>query len=147
MSKTGLAVNLVDATSGDQIDLATASSDLTDAATALSSSASDLTTAAAAYGGAQEYETVAASQTAQVLGSTGAIGDQLTRVIIVPASVSPGNVLVLDNATSITLFAGGTNSLTELKPVVVEVGMLSVSGAWKITTGANVSVIAVGNFT
>lgn len=94
-----------------------------------------------------EYETVAASQTAQTLGATGGTGDTLKGVLIVPASVSPGNVLILDNATSITIFAGGSNSVTELKPFYVPLGMKSVSGAWKITTGANVSVIGIGNFT
>jgi hypothetical protein len=99
-----------------------------------------------AHHNALAYETVAASQTAQVLGTSGATGDVLQRLIIIPASTSPGNVLILDNATSITLFAGGANSVTELKPIVVELGMKSVSGAWKITTGANVSCIAVGVF-
>lgn len=94
-----------------------------------------------------EYETVAASQTAQVLGPTGATGDYLSRLIIIPATTSPGNVLLIDNATSITLFAGGATSVADLAPIVVDVGMVSASGAWKITTGANVSVIAVGSFT
>lgn len=92
------------------------------------------------------YETVAASQTAQVLGTVGAIGDVIQRVIIIPATTSPGNVLLIDNATSITLFAGGASSVTELKPIVVELGMKSVSGAWKLTTGASVSAVCVGVF-
>lgn len=92
------------------------------------------------------YETVAASQTAQVLGPTGAVGDYLKRLIIIPATTSPGNVLLLDNATSITIFAGGASSVTELKPIVVELDMFSVSGAWKLTTGASVSAIGVGVF-
>ena len=94
-----------------------------------------------------EYETVAASATGQALGATGAAGDFLQRLIIVPATTSPGNVLLLDGAISITVFAGGASSVNELRPIVVEVGALSVSGAWSITTGANVSVIAIGNFT
>lgn len=93
------------------------------------------------------YETVAASQTAQVIGPTGAAGDYIKRLIIIPASVSPGVVTLLDNATSINILPGGTNSLTELKPIVVDLDMFSVSGAFKITTGASVSVIAVGVFT
>lgn len=97
--------------------------------------------------GNSTYETVAASQTAQVLGATGATGDWLKHLIVVPASVSPGVVTILDNATSINVFAGGTNSLTELKPFIIEIGMKSASGAWKVTTGANVSVIGVGTFT
>ena len=94
-----------------------------------------------------KIETVAASQTAQVLGGAGAAGDYIEKLIIVPATVSPGAVALLDNATSMNVLPGGTNSLTELKPIVVELNAHSVSGAWKITTGANVSVIAVGDFT
>lgn len=94
-----------------------------------------------------EYETVAASQTAQVLGATGAAGDYLAGVLIVPATTSPGNVIILDNATSITIFTGGASSVSNLVPFMVPLGMTSVSGAWKITTGANVSCIGVGNFT
>lgn len=97
--------------------------------------------------GTGHYETVAASQTAQVLGATGAAGDLIVGVVIIPAAVSPGSVALLDNTTSITLFPGGTDSLTELKPFYVPLGMHSTAGAWKITTGANVSCIAVGSFT
>jgi hypothetical protein len=94
-----------------------------------------------------EYETIAASQTAQVLGATGAVEDYLSHLIIVPASTSPGAVTLIDNATSITIFAGGAGSITSLVPIVVPVQLASRSGAWKITTGASVSVIAAGNFT
>lgn len=94
-----------------------------------------------------EYETVAASQTAQVIGATGAAGDYLDGVLVVPATTSPGNVIVLDNATSITVFAGGASSVGDLTPFYIKIGARSVSGAWKVTTGANVSVIAVGDFT
>jgi hypothetical protein len=94
-----------------------------------------------------DYETVAASQTAQTLGATGGTGDYLAGVLIVPATTSPGNVIILDNATSITIFTGGASSVSNLVPFMVPLGMLSVSGAWKITTGANVSAIGIGNFT
>ena len=94
-----------------------------------------------------EYETVAASQTAQVLGATGAAGDYLSGLLVTPATTSPGNVLLLDNATSITVFTGGASSVSNLVPFFIPIGAKSVSGAWKVTTGANVSVIGVGNFT
>lgn len=97
--------------------------------------------------GAGEYETVAASQTAQVLGPTGATGDYISHLVVIPANLNPGNILLLDNATSITLFAGGTGSVTTLHPFTIDLRMISVSGAWKVTTGASVSVIGVGNFT
>jgi hypothetical protein len=97
--------------------------------------------------GAGEYETVAASQTAQALGATGATGDYISGVLVIPATTSPGNVLLLDNATSITVFTGGATSVSNLVPFFIPLGMISVSGAWKITTGANVSCIGIGNFT
>jgi hypothetical protein len=97
--------------------------------------------------GAGEYETVAASQTAQALGATGATGDYISGILVIPASTSPGNVLLLDNATSITVFAGGASSVSNLVPFFIPLGMISVSGAWKLTTGANVSCIGIGNFT
>lgn len=93
------------------------------------------------------YETVAASSTGQILGLLGKIGDVVERLIIIPATTSPGAVALLDGSTSINILPGGATSVTELKPIVVELGMASVSGVWSITTGANVSVIAVGNFT
>lgn len=92
------------------------------------------------------YETVAAGQTAQVLGVTGGAGDYLRRLVIVPATTSPGNVLLLDGATSITVFTGGASSVTELRPIEIDMDTVSVNGAWKVTTGSNVSVIAVGDF-
>lgn len=94
-----------------------------------------------------EYETVAASATAQVLGATGAAGDYISGVLVIPATTSPGNVLLLDNATSITVFAGGAASVSNLVPFFIPLGMYSVSGAWKLTTGSNVSCIGIGNFT
>ncbi len=93
------------------------------------------------------YETVAASQTAQALGASGATGDFINGLLVVPATTSPGNVLLLDNATSITVFTGGATSVSNLVPFFIPLGMTSVSGAWKVTTGSNVSVIGVGKFT
>ena len=94
-----------------------------------------------------EYETVAASQTAQVLGPTGATGDYIAGILVIPATTSPGNVLLLDNATSITVFTGGASSVTNLVPFFIPLGIKSVSGAFKLTTGANVSCIGIGDFT
>lgn len=91
------------------------------------------------------YETVAASQTAQVLGPNGAAGDYIKSLVIIPATTGAGNVALLDNTTSISVFVTGT--LADLAPITIPLGMHSVSGAWKITTGANVSVIAIGDFT
>jgi hypothetical protein len=100
-----------------------------------------------AFAGDTNYETVAASQTAQVMGTTGQIGDYISGILVIPATVSPGNVLLLDSATSITVFTGGSDSVITLHPFFIPLGMKSVSGAWKITTGGDVSVIAIGTFT
>lgn len=98
-----------------------------------------------AYGAS--YETVAASQTAQVLGPTGASGDYLAGILVIPATTSPGAVTLLDNATSITIFTGGASSVSNLVPFMIPIGAASASGAWKLTTGTNVSCIAIGKFT
>jgi hypothetical protein len=93
------------------------------------------------------YKTVAASQTNQVLGTTtGAIGDTLQGFEIVPATTSPGAVTFKDGAgASITAFVGGT--VSDLKAWSFALGAKSIAGGWSVTTGANVSVIAVGTFT
>lgn len=96
--------------------------------------------------GGGQYETVAAGQTAQVLGVTGAAGDFIAGVLVVPATTSPGNVILLDGSTSITIFAGGATSVSNLVPFYVPLGMVSGNGAWKITTGSNVSCIGIGRF-
>lgn len=95
---------------------------------------------------AGHYETVAAGQTAQVVGPAGAISDWLSHVIIVPLTVAPGIVTLIDGVTSIPIWVGGTVG-ADLKPFTVDLRMRAASGSWKITTGANVSVIPVGKFT
>jgi hypothetical protein len=89
------------------------------------------------------YETIAASQTAQVLGTTGAAGDTLMRLIVTVGTSASSTVALLDNATSYPLMAANT----PIGVYDIEIGAVSVSGAWKITTGAGASVLAVGNFT
>lgn len=95
-----------------------------------------------------QYETVAASQTAQALGATGATGDYLAGVLVFPGTAGCGVVTVLDNATTIGTFAGGgTTALPSLVPFIIPFGLFSVSGAWKLTTGANVTAVGIGRFT
>lgn len=91
------------------------------------------------------YETVAASSTNQALGATGAIGDYLDHIVIQPATTAAGTVTVKDNATTVFTFTTGT--LADLKPIHVPIRAVSVSGAWNVTTGLNVTVLGVGRFT
>lgn len=92
-----------------------------------------------------EYEAVAAGATDQALGATGAAGDYLSHIVIQPATTGAGTVTVKDGTTVIFTFTTGT--LADLSPKTVPFGVLSVNGAWKITTGANVAILAAGNFT
>lgn len=95
-----------------------------------------------------DYEKVAASQTDQVLGATGAIGDLLAGVLIIPATTSPGAVSIKDGSgNAITVFSGGANSVSSLIPFMVPLGIKCLGASWKVTTGTNVSVVAVGDFT
>ncbi|MFK0687987.1 hypothetical protein ACFX5Q_07250 [Mesorhizobium sp. IMUNJ 23033] len=93
-----------------------------------------------------EFETVAASQTDQVMGTTGAIGDVLASLVCVVATAATAQVQIKDGAGSaITVLpnspGGGVGTYTLL------LNLRSLAGAWKVTTAAGVSVIATGNFT
>lgn len=90
------------------------------------------------------YETVAVSQTGQVMGGAGGKGDYLHRLIISVITVATAGVTIIDGATSIVILTGAAG----LVPGVysVELNLASQSGAWSITTGAGVTVIAVGQF-
>ena len=88
------------------------------------------------------YETVAASQTAQVLGVTGGAGDTLMRLIITVTTSATSQVTLLDGATSYIIVP----AVTPVGVYQIDINAVSVNGAWKITTGAGVSVMGVGNF-
>jgi hypothetical protein len=92
---------------------------------------------------------VAASQTDYTLQiSAGAVNDYLAVLMIVPGNTSPGAVTFKDGTggASITAFPGGANSVAVLAPFPFVVNARSVDGAWSVTTGANVTVWASGEF-
>ena len=93
--------------------------------------------------GGSDYETVAASQTDQVLGGAGAKGDFLSRIILNNITVATAGVTLTDGTTAIVI---QTAASAQLGPVVVEVGARAKTGPWKLTTGAGVTAIAVGQF-
>jgi len=98
-----------------------------------------------------DYETIAASQTAQVMGpgtlTTKSPGSQyLSHLIIVPATTSAGTVAIKDGGDSaINVFVSGT--LPSTQSFVLPIRCVNKTGSWQVTTGAAVSVIAVGRFT
>ncbi len=91
-----------------------------------------------------QYETVAASQTAQVLGGSGAAGDYLHRLIVTINTALTSTVTLTDGVTSIPIvpaaIASGVGVLS------IELNMASLTSGWKVTTGAGVTVVAVGQF-
>jgi len=98
--------------------------------------------------GDAEYEYVEALASAQALGASGTAGDYLKRLVLIPTSVNPGGVSIKDgSASAISVFAGGTSAVADLKSWTIDLGLESVNGAWQITTGTAIAVLACGDFT
>lgn len=94
------------------------------------------------------YAPIAAGKTNSTLGPTGAAGDYLYGLTMVPGNTSPGAVSIKDGGgSSMTVFTGGAGSVGSLQPFFCFVGATSTAGAWSVTTGADISVIGCGNFT
>lgn len=91
-----------------------------------------------------QYETVAASQTAQVLGGAGAAGDYLHRLIVTVNTAATSTVTIIDGATSIPIVPANVGSGVGV--LSIELNMASISSGWKVTTGAGVTVVGVGKF-
>lgn len=93
-----------------------------------------------------DYETVAASQTGQVLGNLGAKGDYIHGLILVVSTAATAVTALLDGATSINVFpnAPGGGVGTYWIPLGIAA---QNTGGWSLTTGAGVAAIAVGLFT
>lgn len=91
------------------------------------------------------YKTVAAGQTSTALGATGATGDYLSHIILQPATATAGTTILSDLNTPIYTYTAGT--LSDLRPITVPIGLFSLNGAWKVTTGASMAILGVGKFT
>jgi|KBSMisStandDraft_5_1062788.scaffolds.fasta_scaffold36357_2 hypothetical protein len=74
----------------------------------------------------------------------GALGDYLHSLLVIPGTGSLGAVTLSDGTTSFTLWPGGP--LTDHRPFRIDIGAYSRNGPWTVTTGNNVSVLAVGGF-
>jgi hypothetical protein len=93
-----------------------------------------------------QYETVAVGQTDQVLGGTGAAGDYLAMLTCVVSAAATSTVSIKDGAGS-AISVLPANVGAGIGTYTIPLGLTSLSGAWKVTTGAGVSVIASGRFT
>lgn len=88
---------------------------------------------------------VAASQTDQQINTKK--GGLIRRLVIVPATTTPGAVSYKDGSagSARTVFVGGT--VVDVKPFTVELNVRgSGTDGFHITTGASVSVIAIGRY-
>lgn len=89
------------------------------------------------------YETVAASQTAQVLGGSGAVGDYLHRLVVTVNTAASSTLTLLDGSTTVLTVP----ATTAVGVYSLEVNAASATGPWKVTTGAGLTAVAVGFFT
>lgn len=93
---------------------------------------------------ATDYEVVAPSATDQVLGSTGEVGDFLDRLVIQVATAATAAVTLKDGGNTIFSFANSPGGGIGVYPVTFNVK--AKAGPFKVTTGAGVTVLAVGKF-
>lgn len=96
-----------------------------------------------------DYETVAASQTDQILGPVGRLGDILQRLIITVGTAATSAVGIKDgDGADIPILPAAVGAGVGV--YVVEVGAVcknATTPGWKVTTGAGATVLAVGRFT
>lgn len=90
-----------------------------------------------------KYETVALSQTDQVLGVTGAKGDILERLIVQVTTAATSTVSIKDGSGSAMIVVAPN---TPLGTYTLTFGIPSLAGAWKVTTLAGATVFAIGQF-
>ena len=94
----------------------------------------------------KDYEAVAAGQTDQILGLVGAVGDILDELIITVATAATGTVSIKDGNGAAILI---TVTNTPIGVYSVRIGaqcLATTTPGWKVTTGAGVTVLAVGRF-
>ena len=90
------------------------------------------------------YETVAASQTGQVLGTAGAKGDIIQRIVVNVITAATATLTIIDGSTSIVVATGGATVVPG--SYSLELGVASQTGAWSITTGAGCTALCIGIF-
>lgn len=93
------------------------------------------------------YEEVAAGQSDQIMGPTGAVGDLLEGVIISVNTSATGTCSIKDgNGSAIPLTPANTPIGCYYIPVRARARNATTPG-WKITTGAGATAVGVGRFT
>lgn len=90
------------------------------------------------------YEHVPASQTGQVLGGTGAIGDYLHRLVCTVSTVATSQVQLRDGSGFTHTIL--PNNVPSVGVYNIEINAASKLGAWNINTGAGVELLGIGVF-
>jgi len=94
-----------------------------------------------------DYEAVAASQTDQIMGPVGAVGNVLKRLVVSVATAATSTVSIKDgDGAAIVITAANT----PIGVYAVDINARCVNTTtpgWKVTTGAGATVLAVGRFT
>ena len=95
------------------------------------------------------YETVAASQTDQILGVTGGVGDFLRRLVITVNTALTAAVSIKDgNGASIPILPNSPGGGVGVYVVEFNAKCVNtVTPGWKVTTGAGATVMGIGQFT
>jgi len=96
------------------------------------------------HGVGKQYKFVAASSTNFALeNSVGTIGDEITSILVIPTSSTPGTISIKDGiGSSMTVWAGTGSD----RPFALPIRAKSFNGGWSITTGANVTAFVSGQF-
>jgi hypothetical protein len=97
-----------------------------------------------------DYNTIAAGQSDQTMSliqgaSTGAKGDVLTLLICVVSTAATAAVSIKDGSGSAIAVLPNSPG-AGVGTYVIPLNLISKVGAWKITTGAGVAVVATGEF-
>lgn len=93
--------------------------------------------------GGADYEYVPPGATAQVLGTAGAMSDHLARLVVNVTTPATSSVSIQDGTDAAIVLVPAT---TPVGAYSIELGLKARIGPWKVTTGAGVSLIAVGQF-
>lgn len=91
-----------------------------------------------------DYEAVAVSQTDQVLGPVGRVGDILATLIVSVATAATGTCSIKDGAGAAIPI---TPANTPIGVYVVHVGAKATGAGWSVTTGAGATALGIGRFT
>lgn len=91
-----------------------------------------------------DHQEIAVSQTNEVLGPNGKVKDILERLVV--------TVTTADATSAVTIKDGSGSVIPIIPPSTpvgvysVRIGARSISGAWKVTTLAGATVMAIGRF-